>query len=133
MNRYIIASETNDQNFTLPLRRGYDFTTFYVRYSATTCLEVSSTSVAGLVFYKEIDIPNPAPSFVPVSLPETKKRYEYRLNPIPVKVSDVVGTVVTAGLSIICIAGGLYLLLNTGDYVPLQEGLRNFGKALGVA
>ena len=133
LNRYIIASETNDQNFTLPLRRGYDFTTFYVRYSATTCLEVSSTSVAGLVFYKEIDIPNPAPSFVPVSLPETKKRYEYRLNPIPVKVSDVVGTVVTAGLSIICIAGGLYLLLNTGDYVPLQEGLRNFGKALGVA
>lgn len=133
LNRYIAASETNNQDFTLPLRRGYDFTTFYVPYTSTTCLEISSTSVAGLVFYKEIDIPNPAPSFVPVPLPETKKDYEYQLNPIPIKVSDAIGTVVTAGLAIVCIAGGIYILLNTGDYVPLQEGLRNFGRAVGIA
>ena len=132
LNRYIAASEANNQDFILPLRRGYDFETFYVPYTSTTCLEVSSTSVAGLVFYQEINIPNPAPSFVPVPLPETKKDYEYQLNPIPIKVSEAIGTVVTAGLAIVCIAGGIYILLNTGDYVPLREGLRNFGRALGL-
>ena len=133
LNRYLATAETNNQDFILPLRRGYDFETFYVPYTSTTCLEVSSTSVAGLVFYQEINIPNPAPSFVPVPLPDTKKDYEYQLNPMPIKVSDAIGTVVAVGFAIVCIAGGIYILLNTGDYVPLEESLRNFGRAVGLA
>jgi len=128
LTRYLAAATSYSQNFTRPLLRGYNFSTYYIPYSATTYLKVSSTSVAGLIFYDEVPISNAPPGYVPVMVPfpEAKKDYQYQLKPIPV------GTLVAGGISIVCIAGGLYFVATTGDPQPLEEGLRNLGKLVGA-
>ena len=127
LQRYIDAARAHPQNFVTPLSRGDDFSTFYIKYTPTTCLEISSTSIKGLVFYREISTPSPAPSVVPVPIPQSQKEYEFQLKPIPL------GTVVAVGVAILLIAGSLFFLFTTGDLSPLEQSLRTFGQAIGFA
>ena len=127
LGRYISAADNNIQSFSTPLRRGYDFSTFYIPYSSTTCLEIKSTTVEGLVFYKEIPVPTPTPSYAEVPFPEAQKEYEYQLKPIPLK------AMVAAGVSIAFIAGELYIWFQSGGAIPFDEGLRNLEKVLRYA
>ena len=127
LQRYCDAAENKPQKFMTPLLRGYDFQTFYVPYDSESCLEISSTSMRGVVFYKQIPIPTPEPEYAPVPFPESQKEYELALKPIPI------GTVLAVSISIVCIAGGIYILAATGDPVPLEEGLRDLGRVLGYA
>ena len=80
LERYHDAAKTKPKDFPVPLWSGYDFETFYVQYTSTTCLEISSTSVPGLVFYREMPSSDLLPGPVVVEIPFSEAQKDYALD-----------------------------------------------------
>ena len=121
LDRYMLAAndDSTPQEFPTPLIAGYDIDTYYIAYGVDSALEVSSSSIKGIVFYREVPISSIPNGKIPefVVFPESEKEYEFQLKPITLE-NAVDGILETC--MIIALAGELYLFIN-GVYVPIVE------------